>query len=71
MGYDESMIPQGRLPDIREETDKSSMHPHQCPICGKWHWVNQARHSVAWGRQYTCGRECEVRRRMRWSTSED
>lgn len=38
---------------------------HVCPVCGKSHAVNAARHSVAWGRQFTCSCECEAERRRR------
>jgi hypothetical protein len=38
---------------------------HICPVCGKAHSVNPARHSVAWGRQFTCSTECESERRRR------
>lgn len=38
---------------------------HVCPVCGKAHAVNPARHSVAWGRQFTCSTECESERRRR------
>ena len=65
MGYDESMILTHRFTAIAEEADKTTMVPHRCPICEKRHWVNQARHSVAWGRQFTCSCECEARRRLR------
>ena len=41
---------------------------HVCPVCGKSHTVNQARHSVAWGRQFTCSCECESERRRRMRT---
>jgi hypothetical protein len=34
---------------------------HCCPVCGTVHWVNAARHSVAYGKQLTCCCECEVR----------
>jgi len=71
MGYDESMILTHRLPAIAEETDKTAMVPHRCPVCEKRHWINRARHSVAWGKQFTCSRECEVRLRMRWRGHEN
>ncbi len=38
---------------------------HVCPVCGKSHAVNAARHSVACGRQFTCSCECESERRRR------
>lgn len=38
---------------------------HVCPVCGKTHAVNPARHSVAWGRQLTCSCGCESERRRR------
>ena len=41
---------------------------HICPVCGKSHTVNQARHSVAWGRQFTCSCDCEAERRRRMRT---
>jgi len=64
MGNDEPMILPGRLPSTQEEADKTTIFPHRCPICDKRHWVNQARHSMAWGSQFTCSRECEVRQRI-------
>jgi hypothetical protein len=37
---------------------------HRCPVCGRSHGVTPARASVAYGRQLTCGPDCEsVRRR--------
>ena len=36
---------------------------HDCPICGRRHEVNEARASVAYGRQLTCSPECEGARR--------
>lgn len=41
---------------------------HVCPVCGKSHAVNPARHSVAWGRQFTCSCDCEAERRRRMRT---
>lgn len=66
MGYDESVILAGKLQANAEEADKTTLFLHRCPVCEKRHWVNQARHSVAWGGQFTCSRECEVRKRKRW-----
>jgi hypothetical protein len=71
MGCDELMIPLDRFPSLRDEADKTAMFPHRCPVCEKLHWVNQARHSVAWGSQLTCSRECEVRQRKRWRECEN
>jgi len=71
MGYDESRIVAGMRPANAEDAGKSAMFQHQCPVCEKRHWVNQARHSVAWGKQFTCGRECEVRLRKRWREHDD
>jgi hypothetical protein len=45
--------------------NEAKMRVHVCPVCGKAHAVNQARHSVAWGRQFTCSCECESERRRR------
>ena len=41
------------------------MTTHVCPVCGKTHAVNPARHSVSWGRQLTCSCDCEAERRRR------
>jgi hypothetical protein len=41
------------------------MTTHVCPVCGKMHAVNPARHSVSWGRQLTCSCVCEAERRRR------
>lgn len=71
MGCDEPMVLPGRLPRIQEKADKTATFAHRCPICEKRHWVNQARHSVAWGRQFTCSCECEVRQRIRWREPEN
>lgn len=71
MGYDESKMALQQLPATPEKPGQNAMFPHQCPICGKGHWVNAARHSVAWGKQFTCSRECEIRRRRRWKHCED
>lgn len=40
-----------------------SLHAHCCPVCEKVHLVNQARHSVAYGKQLTCCCECEAQKR--------
>jgi len=66
MGYDESMIFTKRFAAIAEEADKTNMIQHRCPVCEKRHWVNQARHNVAWGGQFTCSSECESRKRKHW-----
>ncbi|MFA7242600.1 MAG: hypothetical protein WC091_21030 [Sulfuricellaceae bacterium] len=71
MGYDEAMTASARLPAPAEKADKTALFLHCCPVCEKRHWVNQARHSVAWGGQFTCSRECEVRKRMRWKDREN
>lgn len=39
---------------------------HTCPICEKKHFVNEARHRVAYGKHYTCSLECEKIRRKSW-----
>jgi transcription elongation factor Elf1 len=38
-------------------------HTYRCPVCGKEHQVNPARHNVGWGRQLTCSCACEIQRR--------
>jgi hypothetical protein len=38
-----------------------TFYVHRCPVCGKVHQVNAARHSVAYGRQLTCCCACELR----------
>jgi len=45
--------------------NEQKMIVHVCPVCGKPHAVNAARHSVAWGRQFTCHTACESERRRR------
>jgi hypothetical protein len=40
---------------------QQTFHVHRCPVCGKVHQVNAARHSVAYGRQLTCCCACELR----------
>lgn len=42
---------------------------HRCPVCRQLHEVNEARHSVAYGRQLTCSCECEIRKRKAWKCS--
>lgn len=58
------MILAQRFMEIAEK-NQAAMVAHRCPICEKRHWVSQARHSVAWGGQFTCSNECEARRRMK------
>ena len=38
---------------------------HRCPVCARLHQVNEARASVAYGRQLTCSPACESARRHR------
>jgi ribosomal protein L32 len=52
------------MPNVPSDGEKK-MITHVCPVCGKSHAVNAARHSVAWGRQFTCSCECESERRRR------
>jgi hypothetical protein len=40
---------------------QQTFHVHRCPVCGKVHQVNAARHGVAYGRQLTCCCACELR----------
>jgi hypothetical protein len=51
-------------------SQREGLYVYRCPVCGKEHLVNQARHNTAYGRQLTCSCECEVRRRrkvkMKW-----
>jgi len=50
-----------QLPDERHDIT----HLHECPVCGEGHFVNQVRHTLAYGRQLTCSYECERLKRMR------
>jgi hypothetical protein len=47
------------LPDKRREIT----YMHECPVCGKGHRGNQARHAKAYGRKLACSIECESQRR--------
>jgi hypothetical protein len=52
------------MPNVPSDGE-TMMTIHVCPVCGKSHAVNAARHSVAWGRQLTCSCECESEHRRR------
>lgn len=45
---------------------RDELYPYLCPTCGKEHWVNAARHNLAYGRQLTCGYDCESQKRKQW-----
>lgn len=45
------------------ESGRTRQYAHLCPICGKKHFVKEARHRVAYGKQYSCSLECEIKRR--------
>jgi hypothetical protein len=51
------------------ESGRTRQHVHLCPICGKRHLVNEARHRVSYGKQYSCSSECEAKRRKEWRHS--
>jgi len=48
------------------ETGQARQYIHLCPICGRRHFVNEARQRVAYGKQYSCGSKCEATRRRAW-----
>ena len=50
-------------------TRSNITHLHECPVCGKGHRVNAARHAVSYGRQLTCSCDCEGQKRRRWRHS--
>jgi hypothetical protein len=51
------------------ESGRTRQYVHLCPVCGKWHFVNEATHRVAYGKQYSCSLECEIKRRKAWRHS--
>jgi hypothetical protein len=61
--FTEELLPRATLqfPDERHDNN----HLHECPVCGEGHFVNQARHTMAYGRQLTCSYECERLKRIR------
>ena len=54
-----SSVATHQLPNKRHEIT----YFHECPVCGKGHRVDQARHAMAYCRQLTCSTECESQRR--------
>ena len=48
------------------EFGRTRQYIHLCPVCRKWHFVNEARQRVAYGKQYSCSSECEAKRRKAW-----
>jgi hypothetical protein len=44
----------------------SGRYAHICPVCGDLHFVNPARQSVAYGKQFSCSAQCESIRRKAW-----
>lgn len=37
------------------------MAMHQCPVCGKWHFIPRSMEAFAYGRQLTCSPRCKAR----------
>lgn len=48
------------------ESVRTRKYVHLCSICGKRHFINEARHRVAYGKQYSCSSKCESIRRKAW-----
>ena len=44
----------------------TGQYVHICPICKEIHFVNEAKHRLAYGKQYTCSLKCEIERRKTW-----
>jgi hypothetical protein len=42
---------------------RSRQYAHICPTCGRKHFVKEARHRVAYGKQFACSSVCEIARR--------
>jgi len=58
--------PSATIPSRAFMSEDKEKYAHHCPVCGKKHFVNEARQRVAYGKQYSCGSGCEAVRRRAW-----
>jgi predicted RNA-binding Zn-ribbon protein involved in translation (DUF1610 family) len=47
----------------RANPARSRTYAHICPACGRKHFVNESMQRVAYGRQYACSPDCDIKRR--------